>query len=429
MKVFFPLVHRFGLRVLVIVVAVSAGLAGSSAGQTASSQQLRCNPCSLAFGSVRVGASKTMSLTLRNSGTTTLKLTRFNKSGAGFRIAGPVLPLVMQPSKSVALSIVFSPGSQGTFAGKVWVENNRAPIGLLVQLTGAGTSGTAALTPNPRTVDFGTVPVGSTATEYATIKNTGGSSVRLTSSSVTGTGFSHAGLNLPLTLNAGQSITFTAKFKPAATGSASGRVSVSSAAGTVVVNLTGSGAGSGSLSATPATLSFGTVTVGSTKRLTGTLKANGAALKVTSGTTSSAEFTLSGVSFPLNLANGQTATYSVTFRPGASGAATANLTFRTATGASASEALTGSGAAAGSHSVALTWNASSSGAVIGYNIYRGTVAGGPYSKINTSIESSTAFSDTAVSGGKTYYYVVTSVDGGGNESGYSSQVKAIIPSP
>jgi len=66
---------------------------------------------------------------------------------------------------------------------------------------------------------------------------------------------------------------------------------------------------------------------------------------------------------------------------------------------------------------------------VGYNVYRGTVAGGPYSKINTALNPTTAFVDNSVQAGQTYYYVTTAVDGSGLESPYSNQVKTTIPSP
>ena len=67
--------------------------------------------------------------------------------------------------------------------------------------------------------------------------------------------------------------------------------------------------------------------------------------------------------------------------------------------------------------------------VSGYNVYRGTLSGGPYSKINTVLDASTNFTDKAVQAGSTYYYVTSAVSGGGVESKYSNQVKAVIPSP
>jgi fibronectin type 3 domain-containing protein len=66
---------------------------------------------------------------------------------------------------------------------------------------------------------------------------------------------------------------------------------------------------------------------------------------------------------------------------------------------------------------------------VGYNIYRGAVSGGPYSMINTSLDASTAFTDNNVTAGQTYHYVVTAVDASSNESGYSNQTTAVIPTP
>jgi fibronectin type 3 domain-containing protein len=77
--------------------------------------------------------------------------------------------------------------------------------------------------------------------------------------------------------------------------------------------------------------------------------------------------------------------------------------------------------------VALSWKESS--IVVGYNIYRGKTSGGPYSKINSVLDASTAYTDLTVAAGQTYYYVTTAVDGSGEESGYSNQVAAVVPFP
>ncbi len=82
-----------------------------------------------------------------------------------------------------------------------------------------------------------------------------------------------------------------------------------------------------------------------------------------------------------------------------------------------------------SHSVTLTWNASTSANVAGYNVYRGTASGGPYTKLNSSLVPSLTYQDTTVQSGQTYYYVTTAVDGSGNESTYSNQAQAVIPYP
>jgi hypothetical protein len=80
------------------------------------------------------------------------------------------------------------------------------------------------------------------------------------------------------------------------------------------------------------------------------------------------------------------------------------------------------------HTVTLTWTASTS-SVSGYNAYRGTVSGGPYTKINTALEAATSYVDNTVQSGTTYFYVVTSVDSSGTESAFSNQVSAVVPTP
>jgi len=78
------------------------------------------------------------------------------------------------------------------------------------------------------------------------------------------------------------------------------------------------------------------------------------------------------------------------------------------------------------HSVALTWSGSTS-AVSGYNVYRSTVSGAVYAKINASLVAVLSFTDSTVLNSTTYYYVTTAVDSSGNESAFSNEVQASIP--
>ena len=82
-----------------------------------------------------------------------------------------------------------------------------------------------------------------------------------------------------------------------------------------------------------------------------------------------------------------------------------------------------------SHSATLNWTASTSGSVSGYNIYRSTTSGSSYTKVNASLISGLSYTDATVQAGQTYYYVATSVDGSNNESGYSNEAAAVVPSP
>lgn len=71
-------------------------------------------------------------------------------------------------------------------------------------------------------------------------------------------------------------------------------------------------------------------------------------------------------------------------------------------------APTGLTATPGNAQVALTWNAVSG--ATGYNVKRSTTTGGPYSIVNSP--TTTNFTDTGLSNGTTYFYVVSAVNSG-----------------
>ena len=186
----------------------------------------------------------------------------------------------------------------------------------------------------------------------------------------------------------------------------------------------------GTLAATPASLSFGNVTVGKTASLAGSLNAGGSAVIVSSASSSSSEFTVSGISFPATLAAGQRLSFRVAFTPQASGSAAATLTFTSdAVDPSSLQSVDGTGAPVPQHAVDLSWNASQSSDVVGYNVFRGNNMEGPYSRINVALEASLSYTDSGVTGGKKYYYVVTAMDSNSIESGYSNEASAVIPVP
>jgi fibronectin type 3 domain-containing protein len=65
--------------------------------------------------------------------------------------------------------------------------------------------------------------------------------------------------------------------------------------------------------------------------------------------------------------------------------------------------------------------------VSGYNVYRSTVSGSGYVKLNSSLVATLTYTDSTVQSGTTYFYVTTAVDSSGNESVHSNEVSAPIP--
>ena len=98
---------------------------------------------------------------------------------------------------------------------------------------------------------------------------------------------------------------------------------------------------------------------------------------------------------------------------------------RNAPDTTAPEAPTGLVATADDGEIDLSWSPSASSDVIGYNVYRGTTPG--VTTDGTPLNGATPldeeeYSDDTAAAGTTYFYVVTAVDGPGNESVVSNEV-------
>lgn len=389
------------------------------------------SPKSLGFGNIQVGNSASQTATLTNTGGTPITISTAVAAGAGFSVTGIALPVTLGAGQSTSFKVLFSPAAGGSATGSITIVSNEHGQNVNIPLSGDGTTAAAgSLASNPSTLTFGNVPVGNSSSLSETLTNSGSSAVTISQANVTGSGFSISNLPLPLTLAANQSVTFTTTFAPKSGGNVSGGLSVTSNALNSNLNVvfSGTGAAPGQLAVSPASLSFGNVAVGSTASLNGTLTAGSTGVNVTSAGINNSEFVVSGISLPMTLAAGQSATFAVTFKPQASGATSASLAFSSnAANASIVQSITGSGTAPAQHTVDLTWNGSDG--AVGYNVYRGTTSGGPYSLINPSLNDATAFTDNTVASGQTYYYVATAVDESSNESGYSNETQAIVPNP
>jgi len=279
---------------------------------------------------------------------------------------------------------------------------------------------------------FGKVQIGSSSSYSFRLSNIGSKTLRITSKSEQGSEFSFGKFPLPVNLQPGASVDLPVIFKPTAKGYGTGVFELMSTAKDSVLTMKVTGFGevtmNSKLGVSPATLGFGNVTVGSSASLQATLTASNGAVTISSAESNSSEF-LIALNLPVTIPAGQSIQVTVQFTPNASGPASGKARFISdASDSPTVELLTGTGVAPFSHSVDLSWE-SGGGQPVGYNVYRGTVSGGPYTMINTSLDSSTNYTDSTVVSGTTYYYVTTEVNAQGQESGYSNVAKAVIPSP
>jgi hypothetical protein len=188
--------------------------------------------------------------------------------------------------------------------------------------------------------------------------------------------------------------------------------------------------GSPSLSATPSSLAFGTQVLNTAMtQIVKITNTGSVAVAITQGTITGPGFTV-GVTTPINLNVGQSVNVPVVFDPGAAGTVSGSLTLVSNGTTLLSVPLSGTGLAALAHSVDVTWVASTSTPLQGYNVYRSTVSGGPYTKLSPTLSPTTLlFTDTTPLSGKQYFYVVTALNTSGAESSASSEVAVTIPVP
>jgi hypothetical protein len=290
----------------------------------------------------------------------------------------------------------------------------------------------AQLAATPTTAAFGSVSTGTSNSQTISLTNGGSASVTVSSVTVTGAGFSTTGITAPVTIGAGKAATFNAVFGPNTAGSVTGTITLVSNApnSPLAISLSGTGvAATRVLGLSSSSLSFGNVNVGSNGSLTTTLTNNGNSNVTISGVTVlGTGYSDSGVTSGETLTPNQSVTITAQFAPAVAGLVNGSVSIASnATNSPATITVSGTGVAATPHSVALSWTASTS-SVNGYNVYRGTTSSGPYStKLNNSLVTSVGYSDSTVTGGTTYYYVVTAVDSSDVESVDSNQATAIIP--
>jgi centrosomal CEP192-like protein len=362
------------------------------------------------------GSGATLALTGGASTTTTAD------SSGNYVFAG--LPNGMYGVAPSKAGYTFTPSSQNTTLNGANVTG--------VNFTANAAAVAPAIQMSSTSINFGNDVVGTTTSQALIITNTGTATLSITQISVSASAFSVSGFSLPLSVNAGQQTTITVAFAPTVVSSVSGSISIVSNAPTspTSVGLSGSGiAAIYTLGINPTSLSFGNITTGTssapqTVTITNTGNAN---VTISSITLSGGGYSMTGGSAPVTLSPSQSLSLSVTFGPTVAGTANGSISIASnATGSPATVTLSGTGVTPVQHSVALTWNASTS-TVSGYNVYRSTVSGSGYVKLNASLVSGLTYTDSNVQSATTYYYVTTAVDSGGNESSYSNQASAPIP--
>jgi Putative Ig domain/Abnormal spindle-like microcephaly-assoc'd, ASPM-SPD-2-Hydin len=302
---------------------------------------------SLNFNNVTVGQTSTQNVTLSNTGNMNLSVSAATVAGAGFNISGLALPATIAPNSATTFSVQFAPQSTSGASGSIQFTDNASNSPQTITLTGSAVVAGSTLGANPGSFNFGNVQVGSSSTQAITLTNSGNAAITIGSVAPSGAGFSATGMSAGQSIAAGATATFSAVFAPSAAGAASGTVTIASTAtnSPLVIALSGTGI-QAALTASPSSINFGSILVGSTASVNVTLTNSGtASLSISGASAGGTGFSMSALSAQ-TLAPGATATFTATFAPTTAGGATGSISIAsTAPGSPLAIALSGGGTA------------------------------------------------------------------------------------
>jgi hypothetical protein len=206
--------------------ASNPGLSVSVRGTGVKKEPVSASPDGLSFGQVPVGTTAKLTVNLTNNCLCTQTLSALQIVNSAFAVTSPTLPITLSRGQTVKMTVTFTPPAAGVAAGSVMVDGPYVNVPLTG--TGAGTT-VATLNVTPGSLNFGSVSLGTTATQTSTLSATGGP-VTVNSAAVSNAQFTMSGISLPVTIPSGQSVSLKVVFTPKSAGAVSANLSFASTA-------------------------------------------------------------------------------------------------------------------------------------------------------------------------------------------------------
>ena len=214
---------------------------------TSDSSPLTFSPLALDFGTVNVGASDVLTVSVTNNTATPITFTGLAASGDYSAAHGtcPAAGSSLAAGVTCALQVTFTPTVAGTRAGTLSLSSDATTLPLTVALTGNAI--VAKLQITPAALAFGSVAVGVPASLSVALLNTGSAPVTGITATVSGANISDFVISANCgntALAAGQGCQIAVTFTPSAVGARRATLTIASSdpSSPAVVVLTGSGA-------------------------------------------------------------------------------------------------------------------------------------------------------------------------------------------
>jgi len=236
---------------LLIIALAVVGCTSYSPHSTRSVPVISLSATSFNFKTVAIGQSSTQILHITNSGASPLTLNSIALKSSQFAFSGPSVPRTILPAQKVDYTLTFEPSLAGNSSASIQISSNASNSPAAVSLAGVAEKSFAAVQVSPPSISFGNLKLQSTTTQNVTLKNTGDINITISGITVAGAGFGYTNLSPGTSLTPNQSVTFQIWFRPQASGSASGHISILSSNLATPASITVSGAGATSGTTTP----------------------------------------------------------------------------------------------------------------------------------------------------------------------------------
>lgn len=232
----------------------------------------------VSFPATAVGSTATATATV--TAATQVTVTGATASSAGdanpFTVGQPNVndapasfPVTLNPGDTLSVTVTFAPATPGGATGAVAFSTQTPNFPAVnIPLTGTGTQ--TGLYATPASLQFGTVPIGSSETLQTVITNGGTADETVTNSAPPSAPFTTSGLpdgtgTSPTVIPPGASVTVSVTYTPTEAAGTGSTLSVTGSLGGTVATVSVSGTGvpgQGTLQASPASVSFGAVPLG-----------------------------------------------------------------------------------------------------------------------------------------------------------------------
>lgn len=192
-----------------------ASISTLSIGET---MDLSVSPSMLDFGVVAAGGTKTLPITVTNSGSVSRQVTALGVSGATggtFAVTGTTPPLTVALNGGTkTVSVLFTAGTTAGAASATLTLTTTDPATASIKVSMSGTIGVALAALSPATLAFGSVAACVSKDLPVTVTNAGTLALSVTAATITGEPRLSVTTALPLTVAPGGSQPLTVRFKP-----------------------------------------------------------------------------------------------------------------------------------------------------------------------------------------------------------------------